>query len=288
MKRELDIDKNTYLMKNIIYLLSIFACIQNFAQSSKSYTLVYIVNKSINKGEYIADKKVNKEQEVNVRKLIYGYNAKKDTITYYSFYNSVITDNGNFSLYTLDKKQDTLLLRCKGSYEFDIKLKFDNQEKTVTINGKDVFYLNDIYYHYLDKNINEHLKIPDLVDFLEDFLEDYGIQELKEISSHEKYKHNNFKIIKAYMESYRSQAPEYVDRWNIKFEYDKNGRLKYLLKESTEGDNALEKKMISYNKDIFRYKINRNNESRLITDSEQTLDISNKTYHEKMTAFQVD
>lgn len=131
------------------------------------------------------------------------------------------------------------------------------------------------------------MNIPDLVDFLEDFLEDYGIQELRNITSYEKYKHNNFKIIKAYMESYRSQASGYLDRWNIKFEYDKHRILKYLLKESTEGDQALEKKLISYNKGIFRYKINRNNESRLITDSEETFDISNKTYHEKMTAFQV-
>lgn len=274
-------------MKNIIYLIAFLLCINTFAQLSKPYTLVYKVNKMIDKEEYVADEKVDKKDEVNIRKHIYGYNAQKDSVVYYSFYNSEVTENGEAGLYTLEKKADKIQLNFKGSYEMNVNLGFDNLKKIITINNKDVFYLNDGYFNYLHKNVYEGLNIPDLVDFLEDFLEDYGMEELRYISSREKYKHNNFRILKAYMESYRSQASQYLDQWNIQFDYDKNGVLKYLLKESTEGDQALEKKILSYRKGLFRYAIHRNNESRLITDSEQTFDISKMVFNEKITAFQV-
>ncbi len=241
----------------------------------------------IDKEEYVADEKVDKKDEVNIRKHIYGYNAQKDSVVYYSFYNSEVTENGESTLYTLEKKADKIKLNFKGSYEMNVNLGFDNLKKTITINNKDVFYLNDGYFNYLHKKVYEGLNIPDLVDFLEDFLEDYGMEELRYISSREKYKHNNFRILKASMESYRSQASQYLDQWNIQFDYDKNGVLKYLLKESTEGDQALEKKILSYRKGVFRYAIHRNNESRLITDSEQTFDISKKVFNEKITAFQI-
>lgn len=43
------------------------------------------------------------------------------------------------------------------------------------------------------------------------------------------------------MESYRSQASDYLDKWNVKFTYNKAGILQNLLKESTEGDQEIEK-----------------------------------------------
>lgn len=274
-------------MKKIICLIIFLLYISTLAQYSKPYTTVYMVFKSIDKEEYIADKKVDKKNKVNIKKLIYGYNAKKDSVVYYSFYDTAVTEKEASALYTLEKKEDKILLKSKGSYENSINLKFDNHGKTITINDKDVFYLNNVYFNYLYKNVYGGLAIPDLIDFLEDFLEDYSIDELRFISSREKYKHNNFKVLKAYMESYRSQASDYLDQWNIQFDYDEKGILKHLLKESTEGDQSLEKKLLSHHQGFFRYAIHRNIESRLITDSEQTFDFVNKVFSEKITAFQV-
>ncbi|MEJ5104240.1 hypothetical protein [Chryseobacterium sp. MYb328] len=274
-------------MKNGISFILFLVGIHILAQSSEPYTLVYIVNKTVDREEYVADEKVDKKDEVNIMRRVYGYNAKKDSVVYYSFYNSAVTENEEPSLYTLEKKTDKIVLHCKGSDESNMNLEFDSQGKTITINNKDIFYLNDAYYNYLHKSVYENLNIPDLLDFLEDFLEDYNIEELRCISSLEKYKHNDFRVLKAYMESYRSQASDYLDKWNIQFDYDGKGVLKYLLKESAEGDQALEKKILSHHQGVFRYAIHRNNESRLITDTKQTFDISKKVFNEKITAFQV-
>ncbi|TRX30451.1 hypothetical protein FNW52_20120 [Flavobacterium sp. ZT3R18] len=270
-----------------LFILLVFN-INIFAQSSKSYSIVYIVNKIIDKGEYLDDIKINKKNEINTKKLIYIYNFKKDTIAYYDFYESAITAKKKSALYTLTRKEDTLSLNFKGNnYENKIKLVFNIPTKTIRIGSKDVFYLNDIYYKYLYKNIYENLNILDLIDFLEDFLQDYNLEDLKFISSNEKYKHKDFKLIKAYMESYRSQASDYLDKWNVKFLYNKEGILNYLLKESTEGDQSLEKKIVFSKKDTFKYLINRNNESRLITTNEKSFNINTNSYDEKVTALQV-
>ncbi|WP_123911321.1 hypothetical protein [Chryseobacterium sp. G0162] len=57
-------------------------CINTLAQPSKPYTLVYKVNKMIDKEGYVADEKADKKDEVKIRKHIYGYNAKKDRVVY--------------------------------------------------------------------------------------------------------------------------------------------------------------------------------------------------------------
>lgn len=252
-----------------------------FSQSLKPYTIVYVVDKIIDKGEYVNDEKVNKKE------FIYKCNAKKDSLAYYDFYNSKITEQNTPSLYTLTKNKNVLSLHCKGSYENTVKLIFNNERKAIVINSKDIFYLNDDYYKYLYKSVNQNLSIPDLIDLLEDFLQDYNLDEIKYISSNTKYKNKNFRVIKAYMESYRSQAPDYLDKWNVKFIYDKRGVLSSLLKESIEGDQALEKKIISYKDNMFKYSIHRNNESRLITDSEELFNIKTNSYNEKITSTQI-
>ncbi|WP_433763529.1 hypothetical protein [Flavobacterium ginsenosidimutans] len=258
------------------------------AQSSKFYTTVYILNKIIDEGEYVNDERINKKQEINTNHLIYTYNFKKDTIVYYDFYGSEISTKKTPSICTLIKRSDTLFLSFKrNSYTNKIRVNFNTQEKSISINDKDIFYLNGVYYKYLYKSVNQSLNIKDLVDLLEDFLEDYNLEDLKFISSNEKYKHRDFKLLKAYMESYRSQATDYLDKWNIKFSYNKKGVLNYVLKKSAEDDQSLEKKLIISKDKTFKYLICRNNESRLIVNSEESFNTSKNSYNSKISAFQV-
>jgi hypothetical protein len=271
----------------ILWMLLTFS-MNILAQSSKSYTTMYILNKIIDMGEYVNEDRINKKQEINTSRLIYTYNFKKDTIAYYDFYGSEIETKKKPSLCSLTKTKDTLLFSFKrDSYENRIKLNFNPQTKTITINGTDIFYLNEVYYKYLNESINQNLNTLDLIDFLEDFLQDYNLEDLKFISSNEKYKHKNFRFIKAYMESYRSQASDYLDKWDIKFLYNKEGNLNYLLKKSAEDDQSLEKKLILSKDNTFKYHIYRNNESRLIVNSEVSFNTNKNSYNEKISTLQV-
>lgn len=175
----------------------------------------------------------------------------------------------------------------RNTYENKIKLIFNTQTKTITINAKDIFYLNGVYYKYLYESVNQNLNTLDLIDFLEDFLQDYNLEDLKFISSNEKYKHKDFRFIKAYMESYRSQAPDYLDKWDIKFLYNKERTLNYLLKKSVEDDQSLEKKLIHSKNNTFKYHVNRNNENRLIVNSEESFNTIKNSYNGKISALQV-
>ncbi|UKB85204.1 hypothetical protein LF887_06145 [Chryseobacterium sp. MEBOG06] len=89
------------------------------------------------------------------------------------------------------------------------------------------------------------------------------------------------------MESHRTQASDYLDKWNVKFSYNEAGIPKYILKESTEGDQQIEKKLISSNKGVFKYTTHTNAESRLITDREILIDSNKKSYDEKVISIQV-
>ncbi|WP_131368729.1 hypothetical protein [Chryseobacterium luteum] len=272
--------KHTYIL-----LILVTLHVKTFAQAPKSYIVTHIVNKIIDKGEYADDRRIDKKDKINVNNLVYILNTKKDSI---AFYDSLIPEKTVPNLCTLTKAQNNLLLTYKNeSYSTELNMAFNDNEKTVLIGDKDVFYLNDTYYKYLRRSIGDNLNIPDLIDFLEDFLINYNLDDLKYISSYEKYKHKDFKILKAYMESYRTQASDYLDKWNVTFSYNEAGIPKYILKESTEGDQELEKKLVSSNKGIFKYTKHTNAESRLITDSEILIDNNKNIFEEKVTSFQV-
>lgn len=277
-------------MRKLAYILLILGIfhINACAQVPRSYTITQIVNKTIDKGEYVDDRKVNKNDQVSLNRLIYISNPKKDSIAFYRFNDAQVSEKEVPNICTLTKNQKKLLLDYKnGSYSTKLTIAFDDKDRKIIIGDKDTFYLNDPYYKYVQKNIGEDLNIPDLIDFLEDFLTGYNLDDLKYISSYAKYKHKDFKIIKGYMESHRSQASDYLDKWNLKFTYNKAGTLESVLKESTEGDQELEKKLVSANKDIFKYTKHTNVESRLITDYEILIDANKNSYDEKVTSFQV-
>ncbi|SIS30455.1 hypothetical protein SAMN05421639_101916 [Chryseobacterium shigense] len=277
-------------MKSLTYILLIMVAFHanTFAQALKSYTITHIMNKTIDKGEYVDDRRIDKKDKVNTNNLIYILNTKKDSIAFYDFNDSPISEKTVPSLCTLTKNQNILLLTYKNeSYSTKLNIAFSDKEQTVIIGDKDIFYLNNSYYKYVRKNIGDHLNIPTLIDFLDDFLINYNLDDLKYISSYEKYRHKDFRVIKGYMESYRTQASDYLDKWNVKFSYNEAGVPKYILKESTEGDKELEKKLVSSNKGVFKYIKHTNAESRLITDSEILIDINKNSYEEKVTSFQV-
>lgn len=277
-------------MKKITYILFLLLAfhINAFAQAPKSYILTHIINKTIDKGEYVEDRKIDKKDRISINNLIYIFNSKKDSVAFYEFNDSPISESKVPNLCTLTKNQSSLLLNYKNeSYSTKLIIAFDDKQKTVSFGDKDIFYLNDSYYKYLRKSIGDHLNITDLIDFLEDFLADYNLDDLKYISSYEKYKHKDFKIVKGYMESHRTQASDYLDKWNVKFSYNEAGIPKYILKESTEGDQQIEKKLVSSNKGVFKYTKHTNIESRLITDREILIDSNKKSYDEKVISLQV-
>ncbi|SFN05136.1 hypothetical protein SAMN05421594_0654 [Chryseobacterium oleae] len=277
-------------MKNLTYLLLILLTVpvKIFAQAPKPYTITYIVNKTIDKGEYVDDRRIDKKDKISTNTLIYILNTKKDSISLYDFNDSPVSEKKVPNLCTLTRNQNVLSLNYKNeSYTTKLNIAFKDDDKSVLIGEKDVFYLNDFYYKYIRKSIGDNLNIPDLIDFLEDFLPGYNLDDLKYISSYEKYKHKDFKILKGYMESYRTQASDYLDQWNIKFLYNEAGIPKYILKESKEGDQEIEKKLVSSSKGIFKYTKHTNIESRLITDREILIDPNKKTYAEKVTSLQV-
>ncbi|WP_431608706.1 hypothetical protein [Chryseobacterium sp. 'Rf worker isolate 10'] len=277
-------------MRKLAYILFILAVFHTnaCAQAPKSYIITYIVNKTIDKGEYVNDKRIDKKDKTSTNNLIYIFSPKKDSIAFYRFTDSKVSEKKVPDVYTLTKNENTLLLNSKNEgYTNNLKIVFNEKNETILVGDKDIFYLNAPYFSYLQKNVNEYLNIPDLIDFLEDFLPGYNLGDLKYISSYEKYKHKDFKILKGYMESYRTQASDYLDKWNLKFLYDDQGMPKYVLKESVEGDQELEKKMLPSNKGSLKYSKHTNVESRLITDSEIFIDPNKNIYDEKVISMQV-
>ncbi|MFZ4927552.1 hypothetical protein [Chryseobacterium sp. Mn2064] len=278
-------------MKKLAYILLILGLFHiniHAQQPSRPYTITYIVNKIIDKGEYVDEKRVDKSDKISTNHLIYISSPKKDSVAFYKFTDSQILAKKSPQICTLARSQSNLILKYEhGSYTTQLKLNFNDKEKSISVGDKDIFYLNDSYYIYLHKSIGDLLNIPDLIDFLEDYLTVYDLEDLKYILSYEKYKYNDFKILKAVMESYRTQATDYLDKWNVKFVYDKSGILKYVLKESTEGDKEMEKKLTFSNKGIFKYTKHTNVESRLVTDNEILIDSNKHIYEEKVSSFQV-
>lgn len=276
-------------MKKLAYILFIFTVFYTnaCAQASKSYSITHIVNKTIDKGEYVDDKRIDKKDKITTSHLIYLLSPKKDSVAFYKFTDAKLSEKKVPDLYTLTKRENTLLLTSKNeSYTNQLKIVFNDKDMSVLVGDKDVFYLDSPYYTYLQKNVGKDLNIPDLIDFLEDFLTGYNLDDLKYISSYEKYKHKDFKILKGYMESYRTQASDYLDKWNLKFLYNDAGIQKYMLKESTEGDQEIEKKIISADKGFFTYAKHVNIESRLITDSKILIHPDKNIYDEKVTSLQ--
>ncbi|MDR6526201.1 hypothetical protein J2787_001571 [Chryseobacterium rhizosphaerae] len=170
------------MTKKLIHTLLILVAfhINAFAQTPKSYTLTHIVNKTIDKGEYVDDKRIDKKDKISTGNLIYISSPKNDSIAFYEFNDSPVSEKKVPNICALAKNQNSLLLTYKNeSYSTKLKITFNNNEKTVLIGDKDVFYLNDSYYKYIQKSIGDNLNIPDLIDFLEDFLAGYALEDLK-------------------------------------------------------------------------------------------------------------
>lgn len=225
----------------------------------------------------IVDKNKENSRSKNSSTTMYVLNNKKDSVYYY--FN---TSKNSFKLpepilYMFFKSGDTLSLRSKSSYETNLSLIFDDKKKAIVINSHDCFYLNEDYYSFLNKVVNENLDITELSDFLEYFLPEYNLENLKYLISKSKYQNPKFRILKGYMETNRSQASDYIDKWNITFDYDKEGYLSYISKKSIEEDNGFERKLVSKKNGVFKYKLYRNNESRLISDGEEVFNVTNNS-----------
>jgi len=66
---------------NILFILAVFhtnAC----AQAPKSYTITHIVNKTIDKGEYVDDKRIDKKDKTSTNNLIYIFSPKKTVLLF--------------------------------------------------------------------------------------------------------------------------------------------------------------------------------------------------------------
>lgn len=110
-------NKNLIMKKSAFILFILLTFNMNIlAQSSKSYTTVYILNKIIDMGEYVNDERINKNQEINTSRLIYTYNFKKDSITYYDFYGSEINTKKNAFFMLSYKKKRYFIIEFQKKY----------------------------------------------------------------------------------------------------------------------------------------------------------------------------
>lgn len=247
-----------------IFIILFFSSCKNKAQyPEEKYIAVYLVDKMVDKGEFINDKRLNSKDDERIIKSLYNINSSKDSIVYYKAFDSETIDYNTYSLYSLNKIKNTYYLNDKKSeFSKPFKIEFDNKAQSITINSVNIFYLNDSYFNYL----KDHLNIPNLADLIEEFLEDYDLVELRNITSNLKYNQKKFRIRKAVSQTTREQASDYIDNWNINFKYNKKGNLINVSKISREGDVNLEKKLLSEQNGQYRYQIYRNFESTLTVD----------------------
>lgn len=274
-------------IKPLIYLILFFSSNIFCAQSNEKYTVILGEKKITQDIELVDDKEVNNNKTQKSEKFIFVYNLKKDSLLYFKNINESIS---NPITYALVKIKDTILLKEFNNQKKVQKLSiiFKNDSHKIKINNTDFFLLNKDYYNYLYKNVYENLNLLDLIDFLEDHLTDYNIKDLEFMISYEKYKHSNFIILDTYQESHRSQAEHYIDKWNIKYVYNKKGVLINLIKKSSEEDISFIKNLTSYKKGVFVYSSEENVESRLITKIKKTFNPFNYNYKEEINSIQLN
>ncbi|MCJ7934545.1 MAG: hypothetical protein MUW56_13170 [Chryseobacterium sp.] len=278
-------------MKNLSYILFLSVLITFNSFVSQKTEIIRIKELYIPLKTYENDKIVKNDSKKEAFSYVYKLSTGKDTIKYYNdSYTSI--DKTVPVIYILKNNSQlnnslTLHIHEEGKDMDSMIIKFTDQHQTVTINQNDVYTLNQAYYTELKNSIYTQNNILDLVDLLDDNLGDYPYQfkYLSRISSYKKYKDHNVTIIKASLKTNRTQSDE-KDTWNVMYTYDKNNILQSIIKKSTDGEAAFEKKMVSKSGTEYKYKVRNNVESRYEDKDEITFDINKHTYSLIQSHFQ--
>ena len=235
----------------------------------------------------IADEVLDEKDE-NTSYLIYSYENSMDKVLVY--FKSTPDPDIEFECTAFDliqKSNDALSLKIKSSQGIDyLNVMFFDKDQSISI-GDGRFFLNKAYYSFAKRKILKEKNISTLVDFMDDFLQEYiyDLEKLRYISSREKYVNKDFKILKATMKTINGQAEDITTNWKIHYTY-KNG-VPASVEQATNDETRYRKTLMNHNKGLFTYKVYWQVDERYSDDKEVTFDIANKQYVEKGTYFQV-
>lgn len=235
----------------------------------------------------IADEITGEKYENKIYQ-VYSYSDLMDRVLVYSKTAQDEEINFEFTSYHLVKKEECkLFLDIKNNSEnSSIEIDFSDKNQAVTI-GDGIFFLNTAYYLYVKEKLLKEKKISALVDLLDDFLEEYiyDLEQLKYLSSREKYKNKDFKILKAEITTVNGQNESINTHWKVYYSY-KDGIL-VSVEQEVKDETRYKKRLLNHTGQAFTYTVFRQIDERFSDDKKITFNTVHNEYAENGTYFQV-
>ena len=242
-------------MKKLLFLMVLSCFILSFCISKpdKNYTLAFIKEICINKGEL---EKNNGEKEIN--NFVGIFPKSNDTINIFKLDNEKNEKPEMFSFWIKKKNSQSITFYCS---EEEVKVTFSNRNN-INVNN-DTYTVNNEYYIFLKQKILAENSIMDLTFFLKDGYGDYA-QSLEPLNKNwRNLKENNaHKIISAKIKNKNFQTNAQFFNYKFNYKYSKNGTL-----QSISGENSFNKSLIKENSKFLIYSIDRSLNERA-TDTE--------------------
>ncbi|WP_316826783.1 hypothetical protein [Pedobacter miscanthi] len=202
--------------------------------------------------------------EKDTSKILYVYNDSKDSLFVYKIAAGLLSEA---TAYSLTANGNSLYLRGKsilnGADNIELlKITFSDAEHTMFVNEQDKYWLYPEFYAQVKQQVGIKHSIIDFFDLLDDYLEDYAINDIYPVLLSTNGKRWNKNLQQSKITTGRSQS-DLKDTWNYKYQYSRLGKLQSVKGTSAE-ETHFSKKISYLRPNLLEMAIYRNTEDRQI------------------------
>lgn len=226
-------------------------------------------------------------KEKDTSKILYVQNSLKDSLFVYKIADGILSEA---TAYSLSGDSKGLYLHAKsilnggGSIE-PLKITFSDAKRTVLVNQNE-YKLFPEFYAKVKQQVGIKHSIISLFNLLEDYLEDYSINDIYQVLLSDSQERWGKGIQQSKITTQRSQS-DLKDTWNYRYQYNRSGRLE-LVKGTSAEEIHFSKKMSYLNPGLIEMNIYRNTEdrqiiSRKVTYNPSKLNLLKLTEHIEIT-----
>jgi len=208
-------------------------------------------------------------KEKDTSKILYVQNSLKDSLFVYKIADGILSEA---TAYSLSGDSKGLYLHAKsilnggGSIE-PLKITFSDAKRTVLVN-QDEYKLFPEFYAKIKQQVGIKHSIISLFNLLEDYLEDYSINDIYQVLLSDSRERWGKGIQQSKITTQRSQS-DLKDTWNYRYQYNRSGKLE-LVKGTSAEETHFSKKMSYLNPGLIEMNIYRNTEDRQVISRKVT------------------
>jgi hypothetical protein len=208
-------------------------------------------------------------KEKDTSKILYVQNSLKDSLFVYKIADGILSEA---TAYSLSGDSKGLYLHAKsilngaGSIE-PLKITFSDAKHTVLVN-QDEYKLFPEFYTKVKQQVGKRHSIISLFNLLEDYLEDYSINDIYQVLLSDNHERWGKGIQQSKITTQRSQS-DLKDTWSYKYQYNRSGKLE-LVKGTSAEETHFSKKLSYLNPGLIEMNIYRNTEDRQIISRKAT------------------